>query len=331
VLLLAIKSRPSSAVLKNAPTLFTIILAALDTRRILVQKQAEDADDNDDETDIEGLDSIVQEAAIEMTTKLNDQAFRPFFTRLVAWASTDLPKRDTKGRALRSISLFSFLEKFFDKFKVINTFPSRDGHTADIFQSYVISYSSFILEDVADILNNASTVDETNEKLVKAVLNALTKSFEHDQDGTFHRMSKIHLQLTKDVGFWQAPSHFNAVLDPVLKHLASESTVFITEDVIPAIVELAQSADSADPRKDMNAILLKLMRSDEAHTRLAVVECEQALTQRLGEDWLGMISEMLPFISELQEDDDENVERETHRWIGMIEEILGESLDPMLQ
>ena len=40
---------------------------------------------------------------------------------------------------------------------------------------------------------------------------------------------------------------------------------------------------------------------------------------------------MLPFISELQEDDDEAVERETLRWIKRIEEALGERLGPMLQ
>jgi U3 small nucleolar RNA-associated protein 10 len=51
----------------------------------------------------------------------------------------------------------------------------------------------------------------------------------------------------------------------------------------------------------------------------------------LGEEWLSMLPEMLPFISELQEDDDEVVEKETHRWIVKIEGVLGESLDSMLQ
>jgi U3 small nucleolar RNA-associated protein 10 len=40
---------------------------------------------------------------------------------------------------------------------------------------------------------------------------------------------------------------------------------------------------------------------------------------------------MLPFISELREDDDEMVERETQRWISAVEGILGEDLEGMLQ
>ena len=72
------------------------------------------------------------------------------------------------------------------------------------------------------------------------------------------------------------------------------------------------------------------MRSNEAAVRLAAVQCEMGITEKLGEEWLGLLPEMLPFISELQEDDDEKVEREVGKWILQIEGILGESLDSML-
>lgn len=81
----------------------------------------------------------------------------------------------------------------------------------------------------------------------------------------------------------------------------------------------------------INTALLKLFRNDHAAVRLAAVECEQSLTERLGEDWLALLPEMLPFISELLEDDDEKVEKEVRRWIGRIESILGEDVLGMLQ
>lgn len=102
-------------------------------------------------------------------------------------------------------------------------------------------------------------------------------------------------------------------------------------EVIPTITELAVAADSADHQKEMNVAILKYMRHDSAAVRLAAVQCEQSLTDKLGEEWLALLPEMLPYISELQEDDDETVERETQRWIVKIEGILGESLDSMLQ
>ncbi len=81
----------------------------------------------------------------------------------------------------------------------------------------------------------------------------------------------------------------------------------------------------------MNSTILKYMRSDSAAVRLAAVQCESALTERLGEEWLALLPEMLPFISEALEDDDELVEQEVQKWVVGIEGILGESLDPMLQ
>lgn len=102
-------------------------------------------------------------------------------------------------------------------------------------------------------------------------------------------------------------------------------------ELIPAIAELAVATDSATHHKEMNAAILKHMRSDSAAVRLAAVQCERALTDRLGEEWLALLPEMLPFMSELQEDDDAAVERETLRWIERVESILGENLGPMLQ
>ena len=81
----------------------------------------------------------------------------------------------------------------------------------------------------------------------------------------------------------------------------------------------------------MNAVILKSMRSDRAAVRLAAVQTERVLTERLGEEWLALLPEMLPFVGEALEDDDEMVEEEVQRWVVVIERVLGESLNPMLQ
>ena len=61
------------------------------------------------------------------------------------------------------------------------------------------------------------------------------------------------------------------------------------------------------------------------------MRCERSLTDRLGDEWMVLLPEMLPYINELQEDDDEEVERETLAWIKRIEEVVGERIDGMLQ
>ena len=104
----------------------------------------------------------------------------------------------------------------------------------------------------------------------------------------------------------------------------------VSTDLIECITALAIAANSPDHHKSLNTAILAHMRSDNVVVRLAAVQCEMSLTRKLGDDWLNLLPEMLPFISELQEDDDERVEREVGRWILQIEGILGESLDSML-
>ncbi|KAF2641789.1 U3 small nucleolar RNA-associated protein 10 [Massarina eburnea CBS 473.64] len=196
--------------------------------------------------------------------------------------------------AASSMTFYKFLAAFFDKFK-----------------SIVTNYSSYILDSASKLLASIAEGKE-DSPLRTSLLLALQTSFLHDQDG-----------------FWTAPSHFSTILTPLLAQLTLPSS---SSPAIAAICDLAAaSTSSTDNHRDMNAILLEYMRAQESHTRLHTVLCEQELFKKLGEEWLDRLPELLPIIAELRDDDDEMVERETQRWISIIEGIFGESLDGMLE
>jgi U3 small nucleolar RNA-associated protein 10 len=128
-----------------------------------------------------------------------------------------------------------------------------------------------------------------------------------------------------------------------LSHATNASTAaVILSEAVPAITELAVAADSPDNQKELNSVIMKFLRpapessgkpgmgGENPHTRLAALKVEQSLTERLGEEWLVLLPEMLPYISELMEDDDETVDREVRKWVAQIEAVLGEKLDDML-
>lgn len=256
-------------------------------------RQAIDSSEEEayDDDTIIQLEDSLTESVITMVLKLSDATFRPFFVQLVDQYGP-LP-----SEPIHAAPFYRFLAAFFDKFK-----------------SIVTSYSSYLIEHIAKVLAYCASED-ADADLRTTVLEALQRMFQHDQDS-----------------FWQAPSHFTTILEPLLNLLALPASTNATESVIFTIADLATAcASSTESHKAMNAILLRNMRSDDAQTRLATVLCEQALTERLGEEWLGLLPEMLPFISELREDDDEMVERETQRWISGMEGVLGESLEGMLQ
>ncbi|KAI0166233.1 armadillo-type protein [Xylariaceae sp. FL1272] len=293
VLGIAIDKHSKADISKNANTLSSIFFNAFDLRRLLHSKGI---DAGEAARHIGQIETNVNDVALRMVYKLNDAAFRPMFSQLMEWSAA-LSKKDVAGKNMRLISVYSFLLAFFGSLK-----------------SIVTSYATYVTDSAVAVLNTADPTSTEERELWRRVLQVLKQCFEHDQDD-----------------FWQAPAHFSVVAPALTSQFIYSASVDLTQDLVPAIVELAAAADSQDHQKELNTALLKQLRSEQAPVRLGVIKCEQALTDRLGEEWLSMLPEMLPYISELQEDDDEDVERETHRWIVGIEGVLGESLDAMLQ
>ncbi|KAL8803049.1 MAG: hypothetical protein Q9182_003419 [Xanthomendoza sp. 2 TL-2023] len=250
-------------------------------------------EDSYDDIEVEGVEEVTNRVAIAIIYKINDAIFRPMCAQLVEWAGNSPPK----SRVHRQTALYNFLIHFFDMLK-----------------SIVTNYAGLIIEDAAEILAKVDISDAASKLLWVKVIETLRKCFVHDQDG-----------------FWQSPAHFDPISHVLLEQLKRAAEVSLTSEIIPCITDLAVAADFPSHHKVLNAAILKLTRSDNAAVRLAAVRCQQSLTNRLGEEWLALLPEMLPFISELQEDDDETVEGETLRWIKKMEDVLGESLTPMLQ
>lgn len=293
ILGIAIDKHSKADIAKNATVLSSILLNTLDLRRLL---HAQPDAASDLVRHISQVEDMANNVALRMVYKLNDAAFRPMFSQLMEW-STAVSKKDTAGRNLRLISVYGFLLAFFSNLK-----------------SIVTSYATYVVESAVVVLKTANLSSTEELELWRRTLQVLAQCFEHDQDE-----------------FWQAPAHFSAVAPVLISQFAHAPSVDLVKDLIPTVVELAATADSQEHQKEINTSLLKNLRSEQAPVRLAVVRCQQALTDKLGEEWLAMLPEMLPYISELQEDDDEDVERETNRWIVGIETVLGESLDSMLQ
>ncbi|KAJ5379781.1 U3 small nucleolar RNA-associated protein 10 [Penicillium cataractarum] len=307
VLALAVEKNPKSAVVKNVNVLSKILFNAFDLRR--EQVSLGDATDFD-ASDLDEAESALNDVTIKMIYKLNDSTFRPLFIRFVEWATTGVSKKDEQGQVSRLTTFYTFLQVFFGTL-----------------QSIVTGYSNYILENVVEILGTVGPA-KTTKALWLAALRTLRNSFEHDQDE-----------------FWQSPSHLASISGPLISQLAhattSKTAALVAEEVVPAITELAVAADSTDNYKELNMTLMRYLRpstapnaksagGDNPFTRLAALKAEQALTEQLGEEWLALLPEMLPYISELMEDEDESVEREVRKWVKQIEGVLGERLDDML-
>lgn len=77
--------------------------------------------------------------------------------------------------------------------------------------------------------------------------------------------------------------------------------------------------------------VLLLSRSDVAGVRLTSIECVYNIVARLREEYLGLLPESLPFLSELLEDSDTVVLARSRELVKLLEELSDENLEDYLR
>ncbi|KAJ2024737.1 snoRNA-binding rRNA-processing protein utp10, partial [Coemansia sp. S85] len=105
----------------------------------------------------------------------------------------------------------------------------------------------------------------------------------------------------------------------------------VSKCLAPAIGQLAAAAGNDALWKMINQEVMLKSRSDVPSVRVASLVVLQALYGKLGEEFLILLPETIPFLAELLEDDNGLVERATQETVKVIESHLGESLQSYLR
>jgi U3 small nucleolar RNA-associated protein 10 len=100
----------------------------------------------------------------------------------------------------------------------------------------------------------------------------------------------------------------------------------MTEHVIPCIAQLAVLVGNDALWKPLNQKLMLKTRDEHPHIRLACLHLVQELYLKLGEDLLVLLPETIPFLAELMEDVDPQVEMACQKVCQSIEHYLGEPI-----
>ncbi|KAF2103712.1 hypothetical protein NA57DRAFT_30322 [Rhizodiscina lignyota] len=292
----AIHAQKKKGIRQHRALIFALVRKGLDVRRL---RHEESLHDEYTELRLEAIDSSIIEIAMTAIEKLNDEQFSPVFHSVIDWAAKGLPRDDTAGRTLRITSLFRFLERFMDRFG-----------------ASVTHYASHWLPLARDMLQQTHPRTIADTTLLKSVLRTLMVSFAHDKQD-----------------FWQGPRRFDDVAEPLLDQVArcALGDPTITSLVVMTLRALVVAAYTRDQRTYINNMLLKLVKHESPKVRAAAIGCQIQLLDRVGDEWTSMLSQMLPVINEAQEDGDEEVERQTKRWIKELEKTMGESIAGMLQ
>lgn len=318
---------------KTAPahleTVFGTLLRALDVRAL---KPA-------------GIQSVprVEKAAvaalISLVMKLSESRFKPLFLRLLEWASApvEADKRTARNAAFfhvcvaltaRLRSVFVPYFKYLMDLALVHLGGEGEGAPAK-------GPAKKKRKQAAGAAEEDETSADDRWELRLQVVRSLHECFLYDTVG-FLDAAKFERVLPS------LAAQLNDLPPPeVLARMAAEEDAFQPDRpshmdaygaaAVATLVQMAVTAGSDALWKPLNHQVLMATRQGIARTKLLALEAVSGMAERLREEYLVLLPETLPFLSELLEDPEVAVEMRAQALVAQLEKLSGESLDDYLK
>ncbi|XP_017774859.1 PREDICTED: HEAT repeat-containing protein 1 [Nicrophorus vespilloides] len=242
--------------------------------------------------DVEGS---VLDALMQLVLKMSESSFRPIFYQIFDWACHD--SEDTE----RIITFYRMAYKIADNLKGL--FALFVGHFLQ---------NAATLLDACHSKKSSLYYNEENKviRLVENILETINSVCIYD----FRHFMRVR---------------FDIMCQPLVDQLENEIGDMngrCTEVVIPAIVNFTVAvADEALWKQLIYQILLK-MRNPKPQIRSISLICLRDIVKKLGEEFLPLLPETIPFLAELLEDEEESVEKLCQKVVQEMEVVLGEPI-----
>ncbi|OAD58590.1 HEAT repeat-containing protein 1 [Eufriesea mexicana] len=250
---------------------------------------------------------IVEESAskslVALVLKLSEATFRPFYYKFYDWAARNPQHKQ------RNI-----------------TFYRLSANIAECLKSLFVLFAGHFLQHAAVLLssNNPAIMEESQEmtlveessqiELVESILLTLYRVFSYDAHNFVNQ------------------ERFEILAQPIVDQL--ENTIGSTKDyekranelVVPCIAAFASAIPDDSLHKQLVYQTLLKTRHTKPYVRSAALSAVVEIVRKLGEDFMPLLPETIPFLAELLEDEDEATEKCAQNAVRTLEEILGEPL-----
>lgn len=335
------------------PAFARFFVTALDARRVHSSKV----------NDMDGVEDEILECLVQFVLKLSEKQLKPLFLKIAEWSQVKIT-----GEIARRIVFFKLVVKLSERLRGI--FVPYFAHTLELLTRALVDARNVLAQkktrklhtsdsdseaETADVVSDddddfftreddeepvtkksklanghastagsttTTTTEDSREShalLLRTAVRALNGCFVHDSDG-FMEKDRFELVMAPLVDVFDILKNDNSV----------SSKAFVYDVVAPCVANLAWAAKSDLLWKPLHYAVLMKSRSDAPAVRLATLKTVEKCYQVIGDEFLAMLPESIPFLAELMEDTDADVERTCHQVIKQIEEISGESLDQYL-
>ncbi|XP_070194933.1 HEAT repeat-containing protein 1-like isoform X2 [Littorina saxatilis] len=279
----------------NHHQLLAFFLTALDFR-VTQRKEVSS-------TTIDQIEGAVIDTILAMVLKMAEGSFRPMLLKIFEWATNQGADRH------RVLTFYRLADCLAGKLRGLFL----------LFAAHIIKHAAQLL----DLLNTSATEEPYLKKDRKG------RKTSKLLNGLIGCVQKVCLYDTQN---FINKDRFTMLMQPLLdqiENLVGGDKLYrqrITEYVVPAIADFAAATRNDSLWKTLNYQLMLKTRHTNMEVRLSALHALKEMHKKLGEDYLNLLPETIPFLSELMEDDCEEVENLTQEVIAEMEKTFGEPL-----
>uniref|UniRef100_A0A8C4Q1C2 HEAT repeat-containing protein 1 n=1 Tax=Eptatretus burgeri TaxID=7764 RepID=A0A8C4Q1C2_EPTBU len=239
------------------------------------------------------IEGHVIDSLSALVMKLSEMTFRPLFFKLFDWAAGEGAPRH------RLLTLWRLAACLANRLRGL--FSLFAGH---------------LVQPAASMLTYERKLWSESESclLLNSLLSCLHSIFLHD---TQHFITKE-----------RSDTLTVPLIDQLANTLGGEELyqTRITDLLVPCIVQFAISLGDDSAMKPLHQQILLKMQHTASQVRFAALVQLLELASRLREDYMPLLPEAVPYLAELMEDDNEEVEQQCQKVVRQLEIILGEPL-----
>ncbi|KAJ3038299.1 HEAT repeat-containing protein 1 [Rhizophlyctis rosea] len=283
---------PKADLVQHHKELFRFFLVSFDYRRTNGGKVSAE--------DLNLVENSIISSFLQLVMKMNETLFKPLFLRTIDWATSELLEKNGLSQAdidARQIFFYRLLDNLLGRLK-----------------SIIAPYYGYVFETSINRLDGFKK-RKTPVVLWTSVVSSLQKWFLYDNDGAVSddRFEKLLAPLVSQIA--AVDVHGKKYMDRM------------TTSLIPCLGQLAVAGGNEVRWKPLNQQILMQTRSERPEIRLTALKVLQELYDRLGEEMLVLFPETIPFLAELMEDDDAEVEKACRDLCAKIQQYLGEPIE----
>lgn len=248
--------------------------------------------------EIDELEELYMQSTLAFVIHLSEVSFRPLLEKLYNAMENDIAK---------TLTFFNLMCALSKKLKgIFNLF------------------SGFLIKLIVKLLNlhndSVKPEEESNERLkdnvteeqscllMEHILRLVTMCYNCDVDGAFALATGDAL--------------FVPVVDQ-LENLKGGYEERVDAHFIPCLVQICQSIKENDQLITLNKLICYKSKHEDWRVRMAAVKCLKALVESLGNLYEMLFPETASYLSELLEDDNEEVAHQSRLFRSCLEKVIG--------